>query len=454
MEIITIYGKAGCGKSTKLSEIIKKDRSKYVVLAPTNSAVENIFNICLLRTNESENVNELKRDRFKTIYSYFRIDYNNDIVLGAVEMMETIYIDEFSLIDKFLFKKCLNDMRMKKCRRLILCGDVMQLNAVYKMKQYISFDKVKRWNKLYERIMLKVNEVKHMKIMNQMNLMKNVNQTESVENSNENQNCRQFVSPNVLEHLHLNIFGTKAIRKGTLINLTVNKRSNSEIKQILTNIYSKNISFNYQFVSFFDIPKLILNENYVFIASKYSILQKIYDYIYTTYWCNKNNKLDIITIEQHISYSSGFKNLYLYSGMKIIVCDTDEQKKYINGEELIFTGNIECNKLKCYSESRKEIVYIHKIKEVEMSHSEEFYPICPNFLISIHKSQGRTIENVIFCIDELFDMSMLYTGITRAKNKLMFFSEEKNEIKRVELLIKNAYVDDFKQLDLICNNMN
>ena len=89
-----------------------------------------------------------------------------------------------------------------------------------------------------------------------------------------------------------------------------------------------------------------------------------------------------------------------------------------------------------------------------MSHSEEFYPICPNFLISIHKSQGRTIENVIFCIDELFDMSMLYTGITRAKNKLMFFSEEKNEIKRVELLIKNAYVDDFKQLDLICNNMN
>lgn len=422
LEIITIYGKAGCGKTTTLSKIIGNDTDEFVVLAPTNSAINTIFKICSIEFNK------LDRSLFKTIYSFFRIDYHNDTVLGAIEMPKTVYIDEFSLIDKFLFKKCVNDMISKGCKKLVLCGDVMQLNAIYKTKQYISFSKINKWNSIYQKI--------------------TANMTLDGCNSNNTN-----IHPKVLEHIHLNIFGLKIIQRGKLISLNVNKRSNDTIKNILSNIYNKNYNFNYSFISFFDVPKYILNLNYVFISSKYSILQKIYDYIYDNFWSKSKQYGDIITLKQHISFSSGFKNLYLYPGMKIIVCNTDEHKKYINGEELTFTGNFECGKMKCFNEE-KECVYIDKIKEVDKAKSEEYYPICPNFLITIHKSQGKTINNVIVCVDDMFDMSMMYTAITRAKDNLIFFSKENDEKERRNILIKNAYVEEFKQLNLICNNIN
>lgn len=78
----------------------------------------------------------------------------------------------------------------------------------------------------------------------------------------------------------------------------------------------------------------------------------------------------------------------------------------------------------------------------------------PIFLLTIHKSQGKTIDNVIVCVDDMFDISMMYTAITRAKNNLLFFSKENNEKERCKVLIKNAYVEEFKQLNLICNNMD
>lgn len=458
MEITTIYGKAGCGKSTTLAKLILKndggvvndgedDDPSFVVLAPTNSAVENIYNICLsqARSSSSSSSSPVNRDNFKTIYSYFRIDYINNIVLGPVSMVDTIYIDEFSLMDKFIFKKCVSSMRAHGCKKLVLCGDVMQLNGIYKEKQFISFNKLFKWQSIYNAIYNKLNDKSNLPI----NLY-----------------------PKVVEHLHLNVFGMKLIQGGKLIHLTVNRRSNVEIKNLLTQIYSTNAAdaanssmchHSYPFAHFVDLPNLIIKDSFVFISSRYKILQQIYDYIYEQKWRKATNGITyaITHIEQHISFSSGFKDLYLYPGMGIIVCDTDDgthtsthsRKTYINGEELTFTGNIENNCLKCLNRNH-EYVYVHKIKEVDKPNSEEFYPICPAFLMTIHKSQGRTLDNVIVCIDELFDVSMMYTAITRAKNKLLFYSQEKDEKKRVELLIKNSYIPEFKQLNLICSYVN
>lgn len=443
IEIITIYGKAGCGKTTALSKLIRSDEGEFVVLAPTNSAVDTIYKTCSMEFSELEQNQKkyakLNRERFKTIYSFFRIDYNNDIVLGAIEMPNTVYIDEFSLIDKFLFKKCMNNMILKGCKKIVLCGDVMQLNAIYKTKQYISFNKINKWNSIYKKIMIK-----------KMNSEKcSANDDNNIYPQHE-----MNIYPKVLEHIHLSIFGLKIIQNGKLINLNVNKRSNDIVKNILTNIYNKNYDFNYKFLSFIEIPDYILNLGYAFIASKYSILQKIYDYINDNFWSKSTFHDDIINIDQHISFSSGFKSLHLYPGLKIIVCDTDVNKKYINGEELIFTGNFEYGKMKCFNEEKKEYVYIEKIKEVDKTKSEEYYPICPNFLLTIHKSQGKTIDNIIVCVDDMFDMSMMYTAITRAKNNLLFFSKENSETDRRNILIKNAYVEEFKQLNLICSNVS
>ena len=93
-------------------------------------------------------------------------------------------------------------------------------------------------------------------------------------------------------------------------------------------------------------------------------------------------------------------------------------------------------------------------KEIDKLNSGEYYPISPSFLLTIHKSQGRSIDNIIVCIDDLFDVSMMYTAITRAKNNLLFYSKETDDNKRITTLIKNAYINDFKQLNILCDYLS
>ena len=65
-----------------------------------------------------------------------------------------------------------------------------------------------------------------------------------------------------------------------------------------------------------------------------------------------------------------------------------------------------------------------------------YFPILPNNLITYHKAQGKTIDNVILCVDNVFEFSMLYTGLTRAKNNVLLFSfsEQIKDIKNVNTI--------------------
>lgn len=404
LNITVIYGKAGSGKTTRLIEIISKTKD-YVVLAPTNAAVENIYKLTCQYKNKT-----IKRDKFKTIYSFFRIDYENDNILGAFYYPSNIFIDEFGLMNKHLFKRCLKFAELGGCLNLIICGDALQLNPIYNTKQSISLTKLKRLNHLYD------------------------------------QNDENYLSPLVVEHIHLSVFGCKhIIQQSQLIQLTTNKRANSITKELLNNIYAANKDYNYEFVEYVNLNKLIALEGYVFIASKYKILQDIYDMLYDTYLKDKNP----VIIDQHqIGNGLGYNRLYLLPGMNIITCTTIKNE-YINGQELIFTGNEEAQGLKCINPETNELVYVHKIPD---SFGTLYYPITPSNLLSVHKSQGRTINKVIVCIDEMFDVSMLYTAITRAKEHLVFYSRQPKE-NRVEQLIKSASIPEFKQLNMMINRL-
>lgn len=410
VEILTIYGKAGSGKTTKLLELIGKTKN-YVVLAPTNAAVENIWNMAVSQLPKTPN-----RDNFKTMYSFFRIDYENDNVLGAVYCPKNIFIDEFGLMNKYLFKRCILNAEMNGCEKIIICGDVMQLNPIYPTKQLISLSKLNRLNQNYDKIMKQINH------NNETNLL----------------------FPSVVEHIQLNLFGTKRIRNSKLMMLDSNKRANNEVKEILNNIYSGNKSFHYQFVEFYDLPKLINDEKYIFIAAKYKILQQVYDLIYENYL----KQYEPIIINQSTSFKTSYKRLYLIPGMNIIACDT-VKNEYINGQELIFSGNIESQGLKCINPLNNETIYIHECKD---RFNNNYFPITPSYLLSVHKSQGRSIEKVIVCIDDMFEISMLYTAITRSKSVLRFYSKEQVS-NRIDKLIENAFIPEFKQLNTMARFM-
>lgn len=412
MDITVIYGKAGTGKTSKLVNLICSSKD-YVVLAPTNAAVENIYKLVCDYKHKI-----VSRDKFKTTHSFFRIDYENDQVLGALYYPTNIFVDEFGLMNKHLFKRCLNLAELGGTLKLIMCGDALQLNPIYDQKQLISLNKLKRLNYIYNTARSKSN----------------------------NNNELSHLSPLVIEHLHLSIFGTKRILRNEcthLIQLTTNKRANSVTKEILNNIYSDNRDFNYQFIEYVDLAKEIYSNNYTFIASRYKILQHVYDIIYETYM----KHLNPVIIDQHkIGLGFGYNRLYLLSGMSVITCTT-VKNEYINGQELIFTGNIEAQGLKCLNPSTNETVYIHKLAD---EFGNLYYPITPSFLLTVHKSQGRTIDKVIVCIDDMFDVSMLYTAITRAKECLRFYSIKPSD-QRIDQLIKSASIPEFKQLNIMVN---
>lgn len=412
VSITIIFGRAGTGKSTALASMIVKcieSNKTYVVLTSTHSSLNNIYTI----VNSKHPVD---RSNFRTIYSFFRIDYENDIVAGCDRnhVPSHIFIDEFSLINKHVFKRIVRDLYCKfVSTKLILTGDAMQLNAIYKDKQYMSISKL-----------MKISAMSKTK----------------------------YIYPSVIEHIHLSIFGLKLVStRADKRCLTVNHRNSGKVSSILNAIYSNDISFAFPFIDDINEAVALINRGYVFISSMYKHIQHIYDTLGKSW---KDSGMTVKTIEQGISYRFGLKTLYLYEGLELMLTTTSTQKdseglpRYFNGEYVKWNGTFAPNNdLVCINESG---AYIYVSKEIDTSLPirPTYYPVIPKCLITIHKSQGQTIDNVIVCIDDLFDMCMLYTAITRARTDVKFYTFC-GATKRNERLIESGCVNEFKQLNSI-----
>ena len=92
------------------------------------------------------------------------------------------------------------------------------------------------------------------------------------------------------------------------------------------------------------------------------------------------------------------------------------------------------------------------IRNVEGVNSNGKVPIVmPSYLYTFHKSQGLEFDNVAICIDDLFDFSMLYTGITRARKNVIFFTMNSMIYKDIEEMIKETLkLDSIKDIYTQC----
>jgi thymidine kinase len=372
MTVNIIYGSAGTGKTSELANrIINSITTNFVVLAPTHSAVNTIFNATIL-TGSKIGLDVTKfRTNFKTIHSFFRINYITNKILGPSKKISNIFIDELSMINKQTFKKCFSFISDSN---ITIAGDPMQLTNI--TKDSISFNK--------------------------MDLI---------------QEYMNKISSKILRHITGTIIVSKLLKGGEITHLTINHRSNSNIIKLIDNIYS-NIKFQIPWIEFDDIINKINDEQYIFIASKWNTLQIIYDSI-----SFKTNKFNI-----HITQKNNL-TLHLYSGLQIVCGETTDS--YFNGERVTFIEQNTDDTLTCINDKGENIL-------IRQFNGE--YPIIPWFLSTIHKSQGKTIKNVILCVDDLFLISMMYTGITRASDNILFYSNAPN---REETFWSNAYVDDF-----------
>lgn len=404
LKINITYGSAGTGKTYQLTELVKKlDKTKqsYIILAPTHNALNNIHKKL---NNESKYVNKLK-----TLHAYFRIDYKNDNrMLGPMCIYNNIIIDEFSLMHRDIYTQILKILKgINNSITLHMFGDPLQLNAVYNniYDNIITFNDLILYEKLFD---------KHM---------------------------QKRMSAYTIKHFHQSIFYNNPLLDSddvTYKQLETNYRSNDNVMLTINALRNNDTSFNYKFTRQGELLNLLNKPEYYFIASNYEILQEIYDNLRLAFSSNtgyrviKQSKLD----KNDTNY---FKTLYVYTGCKLRVLETTDN--LMNGQLLTYVNTID-KVIICKNDETNEEIHIKK-------NEQNIYPLGPHNLFTVHKSQGYTLKNVIVCYNKMFEISMLYTAVTRASEILSFYSHR--EEPNANTLVNTMHSDELNDLNKLSN---
>jgi hypothetical protein len=198
-----------------------------------------------------------------------------------------------------------------------------------------------------------------------------------------------------------------------LYNLTFNHRAKND--ELLYNINYP--TFDYWNSQCSKIEDIILDKEYTFLSAKYNVLGKIYNIKFNQIIKEISSPI-IFNVENH-NYMNKTK---FFKGQRVYIVayakgDTDGLKRTdkneytltnIYGDDAILDNEIICS--------------IHQIIPIG------FY--------SFHKAQGLSYNKVAICIDDIWENTMIYTAITRARNKATLFSlDTDNKDKILKFLI-------------------
>lgn len=387
IEIIT--GKAGCGKSYMLSKYINIASLKtnnWVVLAYTHSAVKNIEQYVKLNY---PNINIT--NHFMTIHKYFNINFydtNINIMNRSWEQLDYMFIDEFSLISIYLFTTIWPMIKIY-VNKLVLCGDYRQLKPINSSDK-ILYDNLKKYLSLVNIHIDNIPSIQHFdNLLLSLDVVKN--NVKKVINLTKQYRADSDVN-NIIE---------------TLCFIPSSEQNKNDIKNII----------NKHMVKLSSVINLIKNNDYKFIASTYRQLRKINELI------NHQNIISIpILLSTNIitTYEDNIGEISIKLNDDIRITETFDD--FQNGEiyKVVDVYN-NCLIVKT-GETLKQLFPI-KIKQDNKEII--YYPVLPEYLLTFHKSQGMTINNVIVSLDNIFDFTMLYTGISRGRNNILFYTESK-----------------------------
>ena len=139
----------------------------------------------------------------------------------------------------------------------------------------------------------------------------------------------------------------------------------------------------------------------------------------------------------------------------IIFRENDKILQLVNmPEENVFNGDIGVIKYIKYgntSNSKKDEIYVDFDGNLVKYTPKDFVKIKHGFIISIHKSQGSEFEMVImpmaYSYRRMLYKKLVYTGVTRAKKKLIIIGEP--EAFRASVQNNHEYVRNSKLVDKI-----
>lgn len=367
-----ILGEAGTAKTTSIINAIV-NLNDFICLAYTHSAVNNLYTKYIKHPNHNENF----VDNFKTIHSYFKINidkYGQEIfrLNQNLDLPTYIFIDELSLIPLHIIEFIYTILNNNSS---VLSDKKIILTFVGDLLQ-----------------LNPINIEKHLIDINNFKILENFES-----------NFQESLL--IANHLSNNIFSTKHYRNGNKMILSKNFRSNDNVIKILNDVLNDINNINNHRIKLKNIDKYI-KEKYTILSSKYEFLE----YIYSTLDVQKTFKLKTLIGE-----------LYYDNNDKLLLT-SNLNEHFTNGDIVIIKHETD------------DIIKIYK-NEFEYTFEADLkkYPLLPLNMLTIHKAQGLTLKRVIVVLDDLFEITMLYTAITRASKNVRFLLLSKQNISQLKI---------------------
>lgn len=414
MKIKFIIGQAGTAKTTNLMKIafqLFTQRKSFICLAYTHSAVHNMIEKFKKNSLNTKFEDSVINRFFKTIHSYLGIiptETGYCFQNSNFEPHDYILVDEFSLIDLDTLNYLLDKLKPCKNINLIFAGDILQLNPV-NTNPIISYE-------LFKKIDIKTD-----------------------------------ISSAILvgKHLSNNIYSNQIYTTSNKLILTKNFRFGTNVMNILDKAIKNDYGTIYRYND--QMIKKFINDDYVVISSKYKNLQKIYSYTQNIKSDLSNStilsRIGEINIDKKMILTKNInKNFTNGQVVQVYLTDKDDEIKIKNDqyEVIIKKSDPRSDNTLDYSEETEDKKMFKNTKS-KINNSKSF-PLLPLNFYSIFKAQGKSFDNVIIVLDDFFEITMLYTGITRAKNNVVFTHIHKLDDILEDLKIKNNAFNILKQI--------
>lgn len=202
----------------------------------------------------------------------------------------------------------------------------------------------------------------------------------------------------LLLYLNDTIYFNETFIKSNKMILTHNYRNNEHVQNIINDILTNPENIKKYLIKVEDL-KNYKSCDYVYLASRYKYLKTLYN-------ITKIKNDDEIIVECKIG------EIFIKAGDILVANENIEDMNLVNGEEY-------------------KIETLNPISDILLFNMKKFLPY--NY-ITIHKSQGKTLNKVLLCIDDLFEISMLYTALTRAKTdiKIICLGDINKEITKLK----------------------
>lgn len=358
-----ITGSGGTGKSFLIKEIIKnfnKNKKKIGITGSTGAAAS------LIGGTTIHSFLKIGLAKDTAVELYEKLKFKNLAYIKKLKALEILIIDEISMIDNILFSKICKFLSLVKeinkpfgNIQLILCGDFCQLPPI--QNTYCFESKV--WGKLN---------------LNMISLTKQIRQ----DTDNEFKN---ILSKLRFGNMDDEIFNKlKLLKKNKLTSLvkpTILYSKNVNINEINSNEYNKLIKENKE-------------QEYKFKIRYDEFDKKIARVV---------NGLE----SDHIS---------LCKGLQVMITNNiDIPNNLVNGTRCVITDIDYPNvTIKTFNNKIHNISYFKYVNEFDESITYEFIPLKLAYSISIHKSQGNTIDLLEIDLgNDIFEYGMGYVALSR-----------------------------------------